>query len=209
MDDLTILADKYGSDKGSIKHNYTKIYDKYFRAMQKDEFNLMEIGVAKGASIKMWAEYFKYATIIGVDIAWQPPNDELIHKLINDGKFEFFSADQSSFVQMSKVIEDDRKFGIIIDDGSHKPEDEAYTFGILFPFLLPGGIYVMEDLNCKRSHNSRFEVKERKMLNILNDYNKTGEFNSNLLEKYKVDYIVKHISKVDMYNGKIAFIRKA
>jgi hypothetical protein len=35
---------------------------------------------------------------------------------------------------------------IIIDDGSHLPEHQLVSFTALFPFVRPGGVYVIEDI---------------------------------------------------------------
>ena len=35
---------------------------------------------------------------------------------------------------------------LIIDDGSHKPRDQAATLKNLWPLLAPGGVYVIEDV---------------------------------------------------------------
>ena len=36
---------------------------------------------------------------------------------------------------------------IIIDDGSHIEEHQIFTFGVLFPKLKPGGVYIVEDIS--------------------------------------------------------------
>jgi len=61
MNELKALADKYGSDKGSLKHNYTEHYFKYFEPIRHRPLNILEIGVDKGASIEMWLDFFPSA----------------------------------------------------------------------------------------------------------------------------------------------------
>ena len=191
-DRLTPLANKYGCDKGSIKHNYTKIYDRYFRSMRNEKFEMLEIGFGKGASIKMWADYFSAAIIYCADISKNLPQ--------NKGRLKFFTADQSSEKQMLEAI-GDRQFKIIIDDGSHVAEDQQRTFGFLFPHLVDGGWYIIEDLKCKRAH------KTERTAGILKKCNKPGSFYSEVLAEDRLIYINNHINKVKVYNG-IAFIKK-
>src|SRR3546814_4791681 len=66
---LTELADHFKTDKGSIKHRYTEVYEKYLGPLrQKPGVKLLEIGVACGSSLKTWSRYFSDAEIIGADI---------------------------------------------------------------------------------------------------------------------------------------------
>ncbi len=38
-------------------------------------------------------------------------------------------------------------FDAIVDDGSHRWEDQLTTLGNLWPFLAPGGLYFIEDVS--------------------------------------------------------------
>ena len=67
MNKLTKLADKYFSDKGSHKHNYTEVYEKYLSNFENKEIKLLEIGFAEGGSCSMWLDFFKNAQIFGAD----------------------------------------------------------------------------------------------------------------------------------------------
>ena len=65
---LNELAVKYGTDKGPEDHMYTDRYSLYLEQYRDIEFNLLEIGVFDGASVKMWKEYFPKANIVALDI---------------------------------------------------------------------------------------------------------------------------------------------
>jgi hypothetical protein len=60
------LGLKYKTDKATY-HNFLKFYEKHINKALVKKF--LEIGVYKGASLKMWREYFDEATVIeGWDI---------------------------------------------------------------------------------------------------------------------------------------------
>ena len=40
----------------------------------------------------------------------------------------------------------DAELDVIIDDGSHDPEDMMLGFDIMFPLLKEGGLYILEDV---------------------------------------------------------------
>ena len=71
---LTGLADLYGSDKGTIKHNYTVHYERLVndvlagRDRKKANLTIGEAGVACGASLRMWGNYLPASFVYGYDI---------------------------------------------------------------------------------------------------------------------------------------------
>ena len=76
MTDLTRIANKCGTDKGTLNgeaHGFTEIYDRYFQDFKNlnRPLKILEIGVQFGGSILMLQEYFKYCDveIYGLDIA--------------------------------------------------------------------------------------------------------------------------------------------
>ena len=80
-ENLTALANRYGTDKGTIygaAHAYTLVYEYLFAPLRDQPINLLEIGLQAGGpeievgaidravtnipSIQMWHEYFPKAT---------------------------------------------------------------------------------------------------------------------------------------------------
>jgi len=206
-DELTLLANKYNCDKGSSKHNYTKIYNNYFRKLRNKKFNMIEIGFGVGSSVKMWLDYFKHATLYCIDIMEKLPDDKLLNNYVKSGRLKFFSADQSMLDPiLTSILNKD--FEIIIDDGSHVTEDQQYSLNKLFNWLKSNGLYIIEDLNCKRGHNLKFKYKTDRMVNILKEYIISKKFKSKILSKKESENLTNYIDTVDIYGDKIAFIRK-
>lgn len=169
IDELTAIADKFGSDKGlrhEYPHYYTFHYRRLFEPLRWQPLVLLEIGLLNKSrqdavygvrpnsesyspthpqkhrdapSLRMWREYFPNARIIGLDI-----HD---FSAIGIDNCETFICDQSDPVALTAVLE---KIGasptIIIDDGSHASEHQQVAFFTLFPALAPNGIYIIEDL---------------------------------------------------------------
>ena len=62
-------------------------------------------------------------------------------------KGKVFKGDQSKKEDLDRVILEIKKANIIIDDGSHLPEHQLFTFNYLFEKLLDfDGIYIIEDI---------------------------------------------------------------
>lgn len=136
LDTLGILA---GADKSSLRWDYLRHYQEKFRPWRDAEFNLIEIGVSGGHSLHMWSRFFTQATIIGIDInetACRAASDR-IHIEIGS------QADPQFLESLAKR----HPPSIVIDDGSHESEHILISFRHLFAHLVPGGWYVVEDLN--------------------------------------------------------------
>ena len=121
-------------DKGSW-HSYIEMYYEFAFAPYRDkDIRLLEIGVHKGHSLRMWRKYFTSAEIVGIDIAEYGVKEE---------GFTLVFGDATN----PKTFEGLGDFDIIIDDGSHQCKDQIKTFELLFNTRLkPYGLYVIEDI---------------------------------------------------------------
>ncbi len=207
QDLLTQLSRKYGCDKSDKKHRYTPRYNALFGWMRTSSFNMMEFGFGQGKSVKMWMEYFPKVKLVTVDNRDELPDDKLLQKYIKQGRFEFLSADQIDTKKIDRVAMRYGCFHIIIDDASHVPEDQQFTFGSMFPWVEDGCWYVIEDLKCKRSHSTRFKYQSPRTIPVLKNYIETGTFHSPVLSKKQNLYLNEHIEFIKIYD-KIAFIKK-
>jgi hypothetical protein len=133
---LTGVAER--TDKIFLGNDYLRHYSRLFEKYKESEINILEIGVAGGASLRTWRQYFTKATIIGIDIAPQ------CQKFAGDRMIiEIGSQTDESFL---KAISEKYKPTIIIDDGSHISEHQIISLECLFPTLPEGGIYIIEDM---------------------------------------------------------------
>jgi tetratricopeptide (TPR) repeat protein len=130
----------HGTDKSSSVHpawDYLRHYERVIRRFKESPINLIEIGVLNGSSLKVWNEFLDNATIVGIDI-----NPRCAASAGGRVKVEIGSVEDPSFLQR---VTAQYPPSVVIDDGSHLPEHIVYTFEKLFPALLPGGVYIVED----------------------------------------------------------------
>jgi hypothetical protein len=147
-----IYADYTHSDKGSI-HSYLSHYETLFSPYRETADEVWEVGVREGDSLRAWAEYFPHAVITGFDNGSEKGLPTIAHDRIGlvvadtTRPGEFFRKLHEYFDTSDEFDAFPRQFvDIIIDDGNHKPLAQAATFAMLSPFLKPGGIYVVEDV---------------------------------------------------------------
>ncbi len=150
---LTELADRYGSDKGSRKHRYTELYHMLLQPHRHRALTFLEMGLLIGGpehgksrdrkthdlpSIRMWLDYFPNAQIIGLDVSdfsW-----------FEHERFTFHRVDMDSREEMRAAAAELPDLDIILDDASHASHHQQTAFLELFPKLASGGLYIIEDL---------------------------------------------------------------
>jgi SAM-dependent methyltransferase len=150
---LTDLADRYGSDKGSAKHRYTELYHMLFHPYRNRTIRLLEMGLQIGGpehgaaaerkttdlpSIRMWLEFFPRARVHGLDVSdfsWFAAD-----------RFTFHRCDMDAREDLARTAADLPDFDIILDDASHASHHQQNAFLELFPKLRRGGLYIIEDL---------------------------------------------------------------
>ena len=139
------LFDAFSADTNVHKwHHYFDIYTKHFDKYRDRPIKMLEIGVFRGGSLRMWKDYFHPdSTIVGIDIDKTCKDHEI--------------ADRNVFVRigsqgdpkfLAEVNEEFGPFDIILDDGSHKTHHQNISFGALFRAALKdGGCYMVEDVH--------------------------------------------------------------
>jgi len=144
---LDNLANKFNTDKGPDDHMYTSKYSIYLESFRDIEFNLLEIGVYNGASVKMWKEYFPKATIVAIDI--DPRCKEF-----EEDRIHIHIGDQTDVDFLNSVVAQYGNFEVILDDGGHSWKQQIVSYETLFPKLTPGGLYFLEDMHTSyRPHS--------------------------------------------------------
>ncbi|MBI2593026.1 class I SAM-dependent methyltransferase [Candidatus Daviesbacteria bacterium] len=139
-DKLSKLALKYKADKcPQIKHGYTPYYFKLLKDMQFTVKKVLEIGAGEGASLRMWRDFFPNAQIYGAEI---DPK-----RIFTDGRIKVIKCDQSSKKDLVNLItRTGSDIDLVIDDGSHIPQDQVFSCLTLMPLLKKDVIYIIEDV---------------------------------------------------------------
>ncbi|MBL8502980.1 MAG: hypothetical protein JNL78_06040 [Rhodocyclaceae bacterium] len=163
---LSQLADRFGSDKGSLhgdRHRYAQFYELLLHEERNSLGKMIELGLARGGpedpqfgaterqcdspSLGMWVEYFPQAEIFGFDIS------DFSHLERRHDRFRFFRGDcgrEADLIRLREAV--GRDVDLVIDDASHASFHQQLALKTLFPCLRPGGLYVIEDLHWQPPH---------------------------------------------------------
>jgi len=144
MTRLEELGMLYDTDK--VHHRYLPHYENRFRELQMQPVTLVEIGILRGASLRMWRDYFPFGQIVGVDI----DSDALFE----EDRIKTFQASQSDAVRLTEIAEATGEIDIVIDDASHVGPMQLISFQALVPFVKSGGWYCIED--CHTFFNTEY-----------------------------------------------------
>lgn len=133
-----------GTDKNSEGHGYAAIYDELFTSWRAKPLTFLELGVWEGASLRAWAEYFTHpsARIMGAD------NDLARLLPVDDERITAMPAqldNQAALTILVAAIA--TPIDIVIDDASHGAFQQHISWNYLWPRVVPGGLYVIEDLH--------------------------------------------------------------
>jgi predicted O-methyltransferase YrrM len=126
-----------GTDKNT-RHNYIDgFYENEFKRYQnKENISILEIGMANGASLYLWAKYFKNPKITGIDI-----EDRIVDSWKLDCiEYIFKDGYQKDFVETLGT------YDIIIDDGPHTLDSQLFSLKNYLPKVNKGGIFIIEDV---------------------------------------------------------------
>lgn len=144
------IGEKHKTDK-AITHFYCDNYEKYLSGLRDKEFVMWEIGVAGGASMKMWREFFPNAKVYGID-----NNPDCAGEGI-------FIGDQADEKFLGETLEKTGAPLIVVDDSSHVGDLTIKTFEYLFPRISDGGLYFIEDCSTfySKTYSGEFEANGR------------------------------------------------
>ena len=133
--------DRHTTGPGIWKfRHYFEIYERHFEKLVGSEVHVVEIGVYSGGSLDMWKDYFGPAChVYGVDIRPE------CHAYERDG-VRIFIGDQGDPSFWGDFAAQVPTVDVVIDDGSHSPEDQIVTLEALLPHIRPGGVYLCEDV---------------------------------------------------------------
>jgi len=122
-------------------HRYTPIYDRVFGDIRNQRIKLLEVGIARGASLLLWHQCFPKAQLFGVD-----KNPDIWKEMAGGlDRLQMFIGKQQDVKFLKREVIPSGPYDIIIDDAGHTPEHQMATWAQLWNSVKPFGWYVVED----------------------------------------------------------------
>ena len=147
---LEDLMYKYGTDKSKDDHKYSDLYAMLFDPIRGKVRNVLEVGVSTGQSLKVWHDYFPDAAIYGVDKFNTREQEKVQAELDLFKRVQIFKADSQQKEAVDTLGLTPNSMDIVIDDGDHTFVGQERTLHVMWPYVRPGGYYMIEDVEWDR-----------------------------------------------------------
>lgn len=207
----------FSSDTNVHKwHHYFDVYTRHFERFRDRPVTMLEIGVFRGGSLRMWKQYFHPdSTIVGIDVdescqAYEIAKENVFVRIGSQADPAFLAAVNGEF----------GPFDIILDDGSHKTHHQIVSFGALFrDALKDGGCYMVEDVHTNYwikhvDSPVTFIDLSKQMIDMMHEPwfgRKESEFrhgHSDAIEKLEVSYLSANIDSISFHDSIVVFDKK-
>lgn len=196
-------------------HHYFPIYERHFFRFRDRKIKVLEVGVYKGGSLRMWKKYFgPAAEIHGLDIVPEceefalPEQDIYVH-----------IGDQSDGEYMRTLMDKIGPVDILIDDGGHTMQQQITTFLSCYDKLTENGVYLCEDLHTSlwanfMDYNENFIDFVKKHIDLLYLYwfsnsmkGALGEQFDNLMTSLEIPRFTTITDGIHFYDSVVVFER--
>jgi cephalosporin hydroxylase len=131
-------------------HRYIEEYERLVFSRLRPS-RIVEFGVLHGDSIAALAKRFHQAEIVGVDILPEQPSWPKSEKI------RYFQVDQANADDMAGLFRQIGPCDLVVEDGSHIPEHQAICLRIGWPWVTPGGWYILEDIHTSHPNNANWK----------------------------------------------------
>ena len=171
--DLCLIGKYSGTDKTPLnehghRHPYTAVYSLLFGSLRYRPCRFAEIGVAGGASVVMWNNYFKNAQLFFYD---RDTN-------FLENASQYVPKENNVFLEMNVKSESSIQNGlgtvggnldVLLDDSSHTFEDQILIIKNGLQYVKSGGMIVIEDVYRSESEEKYYnELKD-----VLHEFSQT------------------------------------
>lgn len=133
----------------------------FLEHLASEPISLLEMGIHRGESLKIFASYFRNGKIIGLD------KEDTRVDLSGFPNIAIEIGNQHDAAWLTEISDRHAPngFDIVVDDASHRGAWSRLSMDALYPKLKPGGLYIVEDWGtgymdswADGGHYERYEV---------------------------------------------------
>lgn len=174
----------------------TKSHFEAYRALAGSApSSVLELGIFEGGSALAFAGLWPGAKIVGVDLA---PAKPALQQHVRDFGLErrvifHHGVGQDDVAALAGIVaaEFGGRLDVVVDDASHFYEPSRRSFELLFPYLNPGGLYIIEDwawAHRKGWENDAYFAGKPALSNLVFELTMLAGSRSDLVESIHINW---------------------
>ena len=141
---LEELVDNSRTDKNTV-HSYLPLYQDLLINKRETAKNVLEVGIDRGGSIKLWSDFFTNANVYGLDII---NNNEVWDGIKNNEKIILHTSTDAynNDFFITNFLNKNIKCDFMLDDGPHSLESMKQFIKLYSQIMTDDGILIIEDV---------------------------------------------------------------
>lgn len=191
---LVDIVDNSTTDKNTV-HSYLSLYQHLLESKKETAKQVLEIGIHKGGSIKLWSDFFTNATVHALDVM---PLDSVCECIKNKDNIILYTStdayDEEFFA--THFLQKNIKFDFMLDDGPHSLESMQQFIRLYSQLMADDGILIIEDVQSM----DWLDILVKEVPEHLNPFIKMYDLRQN---KNRYDDIVFTIDKSGVNDGSL------
>ena len=141
---LSEIVNNDFTDKNTT-HSYLGLYQELLVDKKETAKHVLEVGISRGGSIKLWHDFFTNATVYGIDIIPVEYIWDELKSLNNTVLYVSTDAYDETFFK-STFLDKGIKCDFMLDDGPHTIESMIQFIKLYSQLLTEDGILIIEDV---------------------------------------------------------------
>jgi len=112
---------------------------------------IVDLGIFKGGSMALYTLLFEPLKLVGIEFAIDavaPLRDFIDRHALTESVRPYYGVNQADDARVRSIVEAEfagANIDFVVDDASHFYFETRASFNTLFPYLRPGGLYMLED----------------------------------------------------------------
>lgn len=149
IDTIDYHAKLAGTDKATGQHGYTRHYEEIVGHLRDEPISILEVGVLRGESARMWLGAFPKARVTAIDI-------DLSKCSVTDSRLTLCQADIFDSARMREIVAEHGPFDFAVEDSLHTGAGTKAVVESLWPHgIKPGGWLFIEDIHSKWAYKKK------------------------------------------------------
>jgi hypothetical protein len=139
---LEEIVDNSRTDKNTV-HSYLPLYQEILISKKESAKHVLEVGIYKGGSIKLWNDFFTNATVYGLDVM---NSDHVWDGIKNNDKIILHTSTDAYNQDFFNTHISNKNFDFMLDDGPHSLESMKQFIKLYSQVMTDDGVLIIEDV---------------------------------------------------------------